>query len=90
MRSIICLLFTFQLRKLAVETTEIVCVILGENANILQNMQKAGNFNLEDNNRSKAPRKFDDGELKELLNKNPIQKELAKRLGLSDNVVHHY
>lgn len=40
MRSIICLLFTFQLRKLAVETTEIVCVILGENANILQNMQK--------------------------------------------------
>lgn len=47
---------------------------------------------MEDNDRSKTLKKFDDGELEELLNENLIQtqKELAKRLGLPDNVAHHY
>ena len=45
---------------------------------------KVGNFNLEDDNRSDAPKKFDNAELEELLNENPIQtqEKSAERLGV--------
>ncbi|PBC25603.1 hypothetical protein APICC_01689 [Apis cerana cerana] len=57
-----CLLFAFQLKKLAVEAI-------------------AGNFNLEEDDRSGALRKFDDDELEELLNENPtrMQEELVEK-----------
>ena len=42
---------------------------------------KAGNFNLEEDDRSGALRKFDDDELEELLNENPtrMQEELVEK-----------
>ena len=45
---------------------------------------KVRNFNLEDDDRSDAPKKFDNGELEELLNENPIQtqEKSAERLGV--------
>ena len=56
---------------------------------------KAENLNLKDDNRSGAFTNFDDNELKELFNENPIQtqeeltkeKELTKRLGITRQAV---
>ena len=54
-------------RKSAVEATEMVCAPLEENAVSYRTCKKqrfkAGNFNLEDDDRSGASRKFDNGEL---------------------------
>lgn len=46
---------------------------------------KIGNFNLEDDYCLSASIKFDDGELEELFNENPIQtqKELIERLEIT-------
>lgn len=50
---------------------------------------KIRNFNLKDDDRSNAPKEFDDGELEKLLNKNLIQsqKKLAKRLEVIRQIV---
>lgn len=38
---------------------------------------------MEDNDRSKTLKKFDDGELEELLNENLIQKRIGKKIGIT-------
>ena len=60
--------FAFQLRKSAVEATEMVYHATGKESPVSYETCKkswqrfkAGNFNSEDDDRSRTPRKFDDG-----------------------------
>ena len=65
--------FAFQLRKSAVEATEMVCHATGRESPVSYETCKkswqrfkAGNFNSEDDDRSRTSKKFDDGEWREI------------------------
>ena len=76
-----CLLFAFQLKKSAIEA---IGLRLEENDVSYKTYKKwyqrfkVRNFNLEDDDRSDASRKFDDDELEELLNPTKIQPKRKK------------
>ena len=79
--------FAFQLRKSAVEATEMVCHATGRESPVSYETCKkswqrfkAGNFNSEDDDRSRTSKKFDDGEFErnrstKILHKKNWQKE---------------
>ncbi|CAK9816131.1 Mariner Mos1 transposase [Anthophora plagiata] len=86
-----CILFAFELKKNAAEATKMICSALGENAVTYKTCKKwfqrfhSGNFDLNDAERSRTPKKEEDEKLEQLLNENPCQtqQELAEELGVT-------
>lgn len=84
-----CILFAFQLKKNATKATEMICSALGENTVSYKKCSRwyqkfrSGDFSLLDQERQL--KKFENEELKQLLNENSAQtkQELALQLGVT-------
>ena len=89
------MLFFFDTKKSAVEAHQEISKIYGESAPALRTCQywfqrfKAGNFSVEDEERSGRPENFEDKELQALLDEDPTQSEnqLAQALGVDRSTV---
>ena len=76
-----CILFAFQLKKNAVEKTEMIFSAFGEGVVTHKTCKKwfqrfrNDDFDLSDRESSGQPKKFEDEKLEQLLEKNPTQME---------------
>src|ERR1700743_2461475 len=91
------LLHYFNMKKNAAESHRILVEVYGDNALAERTCQKwfarfkSGNFDLEDKERARAPKKFEDEELELLLDEDSsqMQEELAKTLGVTHQAISH-
>lgn len=91
------LLHYFIMKKRAAETHRILVDVYGDNAPSERTCQKwfarfkSGNFDLEDEERSGQPKKFEDKDLEALLNEDSSQTiaQLARALGVTHQAVSH-
>lgn len=89
-----CILFAFQLKKNVNRATEMICSALGENAvsykmcSTWYQRFRAGDFSLLD--RGSKTKKFEDEELRQLLNENASQtkQELSMQFGVTYQCMH--
>lgn len=89
------LLHYFNMKKKAAESHKILVEVYGDHALAERTCQKwfarfkSGNFDLEDEERSGGPRKFEDGELEAILDEDPSQnqKTLAQTLGVAQPTI---
>lgn len=90
------LLFLFDQKKSAAEAHRILCETYADSAPSKSTCEfwfrrfKTGNFEVEDKEHGKPPKKFEDAELQALLNENPAQtlKELAEALDVGQTTVY--
>ena len=90
-----CMLYEFHLKKTATKATESICFAYGTYAldvRVCQNwfaQFKAGDFDLNDKERSGRPIEANDEELEELLEEDPRQstRELALALSVSQTTI---
>lgn len=89
------LLFSFHLKKSAIESHRMLIEAYGDNAPSLSTCKswfrrfKSGDFGTDDKERSGKPKKFEDGELKALIDENPSHtlNELAETFNVSTTSV---
>lgn len=89
------LLHYYFMKQTAVKTHRILTEVYGDHVITERTCQnwfkrfKSGNFALEDDERSGPPKKFEDAELKALLDQDPsqTQEELAAALGVSQQTI---
>lgn len=89
------LLFSFHLKKSAIESHRMLIEAYGDNAPSLSTCKlwfrrfKSGDFGTDDKERPGKPRKFEDEELKALINENPSHtlNELAEAFNVSTTSV---
>jgi len=89
------LLFCFHLKKLATESLRLLSEAYGDYAPLISICEywfrrfKSGDFDLEDKERPSQPKKFEDEELKALLDEDQCQtlKELAEALNVTEMAV---
>jgi len=90
-----CMLYEFHAGKNATQAANAICLVYGEGVVSPRTCQnwfarfKAGNFNLEDEERSGRPQELQSDELEALLDEDPRQstRELALRLNVDQSTI---